>query len=277
MRIAVTGSTGCIGSHVVNDLIQDGHEVVSIVRNIDNFHLISNKHTVVNIEIGKEDGHVFESLGRPDVLLDLAWENLDNYMSLLHVEKTLVEHYNFIKQLVESGLKSVVVTGTCFEYGLQYGALSESMQTMPTNPYGYAKDSLRKQLELLRSEIGFNITWLRLFYIYGNEKCKGIYSQLIESIKRGDVGFNMSKGEQIRDYISINDLSKSIANITVLNRSYGVVNICDGNPISVRSIVESWVSEYHSDIELNLGFYKYPEYESLCFWGDNSKMKSILE
>ena len=277
MKIAVTGSNGCIGSHIINDLAHMGHEVVCIVRDVNNFQPNNDNYVVVEMEIGSTGNNAFDSLGRPDVLLDLAWENLDDYTSLQHVEKTLVEHYCFIKNLVESGLKSVVVTGTCFEYGMQYGPLSESLQTNPVTSYGYAKDSLRKQLELLQTKVEFNVTWLRLFYIYGSEKCKGIYSQLVRSIKEGDLEFKMSKGEQIRDYILISDLSKIISKIVIHNQNYGIVNVCDGSPVSVRSAVESWVSDYCSDIKLNLGFYDYPVHEALCFWGDNSKMKSILK
>ena len=40
--------------------------------------------------------------------------------------------------------------------------------------------------------------------------------------------------------------------------------------------VENYLKEQHKHIELNLGFYPYADYEPMCFWGDITKLKSIL-
>jgi nucleoside-diphosphate-sugar epimerase len=60
-----------------------------------------------------------------DVLAHLAWPGLPNYRGLFHFEHNLMADYRFIKSVVEAGVKHVLVTGTCFEYGLQSGPLSE--------------------------------------------------------------------------------------------------------------------------------------------------------
>jgi nucleoside-diphosphate-sugar epimerase len=277
MRIAITGAFGYIGSHILDNLLNNGHDVVCIVRNAtSNDKRNDCRCDFIDVSIGKESDNLFQDLGEPDVLLDLAWSNLGNYMSLDHIGLDLPIHYAFIRKLVKSGLKSVIVTGTCFEYGIQNGQLSEEMRTNPVNPYGYAKDALRKQLEFLKNEADFSLTWLRIFYIFGNVKGNDLYSQLFRSIEQKHEKFNMSNGEQIRDYMSIELLSEVISEITIRNQDYGIINICSGKPISVRALVEHWRSDLGSNIELNLGFYEYPDYEPLCFWGDNSKLKSIL-
>jgi dTDP-6-deoxy-L-talose 4-dehydrogenase (NAD+) len=55
-----------------------------------------------------------------------------------------------------------------------------------------------------------------------------------------------------------------------------VVNLSSGRPISVRELVEKWIKENHWDIEPNLGFYPYPDYEPIEFWGDNNLLKAAL-
>jgi len=277
MKIAVTGANGCIGRHVVKDLLSHGHDVVCVVRKAIGNAFENYKCNFICVDITNEDEFVFQKIGEPDILLDLAWDNLDDYKSLKHMEVTLPAHYKFIKKLVSSGLKSVVVAGTCFEYGMQNGILSEERESKPINPYGYAKNALREQLEFLKKDFEFNLTWLRIFYIYGDSKCNGLYSQFLHSVKDRKLKFNMSKGEQIRDYVSIGYLSLSIAKITGNNKSYGIVNVCSGNPTSIRSPVESWRLDLKSDIDLCLGFYEYPEHEPMAFWGDNSKLLSILK
>jgi len=53
--------------------------------------------------------------------------------------------------MVLAGVKQILVTGTCFEYGLQNGCLSEEMPTVPVTQYGLSKDTLRKSLEMLQT------------------------------------------------------------------------------------------------------------------------------
>ena len=93
--------------------------------------------------------------------------DLSNYKSLYHFETELPRQYHFLESMIDAGLPSLLVIGTCFEYGMQSGALPAEMPTKPTNPYEYAKDALRQQLEFLRSIKPFNLTWGRLFYMYG--------------------------------------------------------------------------------------------------------------
>ena len=51
-----------------------------------------------------------------------------------------------MKSLISQGLKNLIVTGTCFEFGKKYGPLSPTTPTLPENPYAVAKDELRKWL-----------------------------------------------------------------------------------------------------------------------------------
>ena len=52
----------------------------------------------------------------------------------------------------------------------------------------------------------------------------------------------------------------------------GVINCCSGKPISVLDLVQKRCSARISNIQLNRGYYSYPDYESLAFWGVPSKL-----
>ena len=113
-------------------------------------------------------------------------------------------HYYFLKNMVSHGLKKMVVTGTCFEYGMREGCLSEEMIPDPQNPYALAKDTLRKFLFELQKKHTFDCTWIRLFYMYGEgQNPNALLSQLETALQKGDAVFNMSGGEQLRDYLPI--------------------------------------------------------------------------
>jgi dTDP-6-deoxy-L-talose 4-dehydrogenase (NAD+) len=77
----------------------------------------------------------------------------------------------------------------------------------------------------------------------------------------------MSGGEQLRDYLPVEEVAKRIVNLSIDGTSSKVVNISSGKPISVRNLVEQWLAEHHWKIELNLGYYSYPDYEPMAFWG----------
>lgn len=278
MKIAVTGASGFIGRHVVPLLINSGHEVIAVVR--DKNKMINNEINclIIEHEIGNEDDDVYAKLGKPDVLIHLAWGGLPNYKSLHHIDIELPSHYKFIKLMVESGVKHIGVIGTCFEYGMQSGELHEEFETNPNNPYGYAKDALRKQLQFLQHENDFNLTWMRLFYMYGEDQPDNtLYSQLRLSVERGEVIFNMSGGEQLRDYLHIGEVAKRISKLICMKKDLGIVNVCSGVPISVRCLTEQWIKDNEWDIKLNLGYYSYPDYEPLAFWGSSEKFNQIIK
>ncbi len=217
-------------------------------------------------------------MNQPDLLMHLAWGGLPNYKSLHHFEEQLPAQYSFLKALVESGLNNILVTGTCFEYGMRSGPLSEHLEARPSSPYGFAKDMLRRQLEYLRQLKPFNLTWTRLFYLYGDGQAKSsLLPQLKSAVDRGDRAFNMSGGEQLRDYLPVADVVKHLVSLATIGRNIGVVNVCSGKPISIRTLVEGWIKENGWSIDLRLGHYPYPDYEPLAFWGDRHKLNRCLE
>jgi nucleoside-diphosphate-sugar epimerase len=232
---------------------------------------------IVEGDIGAPDPAFIAEVARHDVLLHLAWDGLPNYKSLHHFETELPAQYRFLKAAVAAGSRSIVVTGTCFEYGMQEGCLVETGPAQPTNPYGYAKEALRQQLSFLKQETPFALTWTRLFYMYGTgQNPKSIYSQLAAAAGRGDDHFDMSAGEQIRDYLPIEAVADRLVRLTLLGREAGIVNICSGQPRSMRGVVEGWLRDNDWRITLRLGRYPYSDYEPFAFWGSAEKLRDVL-
>jgi nucleoside-diphosphate-sugar epimerase len=265
MKIAVTGATGFIGRHVVTALNTAGADVIAIVR--DASAVIDTASTVV-MDIAQPGHDLFAKLGCPDALIHLAWDGLPNYKSLHHFETELPRHYSFLKQLIQEGLPAVVVAGTCFEYGMRSGALSTDLLPQPANPYAYAKSALHQQLLYLQNTHAFKLAWARLFYLYGSgQATTSLYTQLQQAIASGEKVFNMSGGEQLRDYLPVQVAAEQLAQLAI-NQDNNTVNICSGQPISVRRLVEQWLSEKNSALSLNLGYYPYPDYEPMAFWGN---------
>jgi nucleoside-diphosphate-sugar epimerase len=275
--VVVTGASGFIGRAVLAALATHGIRPTAVTRDRRRLSNLEQDAAIIEGDIGVPDTAFIAEIARHDVLLHLAWDGLPNYKSLHHFESELPAQYRFLKALVGAGLRSIVVTGTCFEYGMQEGRLVESRPALPTNPYGYAKDALRRQLSFLKQETPFALTWTRLFYMYGTgQNPKSIYSQLAAAVGRGDDHFDMSAGEQIRDYLPIETVADRLARLALLGREAGLVNICSGEPRSMRGVVESWLRDNGWRIRLRLGRYPYPDYEPFAFWGTDERLREVL-
>ncbi len=281
MKILVTGATGFIGTYVINELLRNYHyDIIATSSDISKARLYEWFPHVQYYEYDINDGqkNCFEYFQQPDLVIHLAWEGLPNYKDLFHFENNLFSDYYFIKNMIKNGLKSIVITGTCFEYGMQNGPLKEDFATIPSNPYAIAKDTLRKFLEQLQQKISFKLKWIRLFYMHGaGQNSNSILAQLDNALKNGDSVFNMSGGEQLRDYLPVDKVAEYIVKIASQDRINGIINCCSGTPVSIRNLVEDYLEKKQKKIHLNLGYYPYPDYEPMEFWGDDKKLRNILE
>lgn len=276
MRVAVSGANGFVGRHVVAVLEQQPVEPVLILRPGSTPINQTGQHKIVYLDLGAPPDDPFTALGRPDLLIHLAWDGLPNYRSLHHFADELPRQYHFLQAMITGGLQNLLVAGTCFEYGMQSGPLAESAATIPDNPYGFAKDSLRRQLQFLQASHPFNLIWARLFYLYGEGQGeKSLLSQLKTAVQNGEKRFNMSGGEQLRDYLPVAEAATSLVSLALGLQNIGIINVCSGKPTSVRSLVEGWLRENSWSIDLNLAYYPYPDYEPMAFWGRRDKLAAI--
>lgn len=279
MKVAVTGASGFVGRYVLAELSSRGIDIIAASRTPPPHTEAAQNVRWVELNLGNPADDIFQQLGCPDVLIHLAWEGLPNYKSPFHFETNLPQQYNFLKSCIQQGIGRITITGTCLEYGLQHGELCETIPPQPTTPYGFAKDSLRRQLEFLQPSLDFNLTWLRLFYIYGEGQMpNSLLSQLESALRRGETEFKMSPGEQLRDFIRVEDAARLIVDLALKKQNLGIVNICSGSPVSVRSFVENYLRESNREglIQLKFGHFPYLDYESMAFWGSKKKLQSLL-
>ena len=277
MRVAITGASGFVGQHVLRELQSRNLEVVATSRSPNPQAFESAKSKFIYMDIADSPTNPYELLGRPDVLIHLAWDGLPNYQSPAHVETELPKQLRFLKACLASGLKRLVVTGTCFEYGKTSGEIAEDAPTYPCTQYGAAKDELHNQLEQLHSKHPFQLAWLRLFYLYGPDQSeKSLYPSLKAAMLRGDAEFDMSGGDQVRDFLPIEAAARAIVDVALLTVDIGTINVCSGKPTTVRDQVQEWIDASASRIAMNLGRMPYSEVEPMSFWGSRSKLDSLL-
>jgi hypothetical protein len=188
--VAVTGASGFVGRHVLAALAERGAAVIDTSRTGSAPAGVSARARWMRLDVHDPDATTLEVLRQADAVIHLAWGGLPNYHSPHHVESELPAQREFLTDLMKSGTH-VVVAGTCLEYGMQAGELTERMPSAPVVEYAIAKDRLRRSLD----EAPF--TWARLFYMYGaGQSPNALWSQLTAAVRAGDEEFGLSGARQ---------------------------------------------------------------------------------
>ncbi len=280
-KILVTGATGFIGNHTINELLKKDLHVIATSSNAQkasSFEWFDRvEYLPFDIHALSPDVDYYTFFNRPDILIHLAWEGLPNYKESFHVTENLPAHDAFLKNLIQNGLRNITVTGTCFEYGMQEGMLNEELPSIPANAYAIAKDKLRISIENFIVKLQCSFKWVRLFYLYGQgQRANSLLSQLQSALDRKNEVFNMSPGDQLRDYLEVRQAANYLVRIALQEKVTGIVNCCSGTPITVKQLVTDYLNEQGKHIKLNLGYYPYPDIEPRNFWGYTGKLKTIL-
>ena len=273
MRILITGANGYIGKHVVEEALNQGFEVIACDVKFDDLDTRAIKCTV---PIFNDDINLYENLGKPDVLIHLAWRNGFIHNSHTHMEE-LSKHIKFCNLMMESGLDSLSVMGTMHEVGYWEGAIDETTPCNPLSQYGIAKNALRQSLMLSSTNLNCYLKWLRAYYIVGDDiRGNSIFSKITKAEIEGKAEFPFTSGKNKYDFIDVNELAKMIVTASTQNKINGIINVCSGNPVSLSEEVEDFIKKKNYNIKLKYGAYPDRKYDSPAVWGDATKIKEIL-
>ena len=213
----------------------------------------------------------------PKNVIFLSWPGLPNYMEMFHITKNLPYTVKLVEELNNSGLENLVVSGTCFEYGLKNGPLKEDDITDPINAYAIAKDSLRRTLNIFCKKNSIRFSWARIFYPFGyGQNPLSLLPSLERAIDSKEQFFSLGSGKNIRDYISCDDVANMLLNLLTITDASGIYNCGSGNPISIYELVSRKKNKLGSKIELRFDNSINRWYEPVAAWADMSKYRKLL-
>lgn len=272
MKIAVTGAGGYLGRGVVKSLLDKGHEVVASGFGLDD---VDGRAERVEGDIfSLEDP--FTVLGRPDVLLHMAWRDGFSHYSDAHMND-LPKHFDFIRTMVEGGLKKVCAVGSMHEIGFFEGSINEATPCWPVTPYGISKNALRALVESYAKKKEISFQWLRGFYIVGSDaRGASIFSKIAAAAAKGQEHFPFTLGQNQYDFIDYLDFCEKVALAVTQDDVNGIINICSGRPEKLADRVQRFIKENGFDITLDYGAFPDRPYDSKAVWGDSTKIDMIV-
>ena len=255
MKVLVTGGAGFIGSHLVDRLIQEGHEVVVV----DNLSTGKRRNLNRAARFFKLDiqswrlERVFRN-ERPNVVMHLAAQ-MDVRKSvedpIFDAQVNVLGTLNVLQQAVRHGVRKVVFSSSGGAiYGEQeiYPA-SESHVTRPLSPYGISKLCGEQYLSYYQRVSGLQMVNLRYANVYGPRQDPdgeaGVVAIFIQKLLNNEQAIVNGNGRQTRDFIYVEDVVE--ANLAVMGQeTQGTYNVGTGEETSINDVLRILVGHTNS-------------------------------
>lgn len=218
MKVLVTGGAGFIGSHVNKLLLDQGHQV-TVIDNLSKGHKDSIDPRVNFHEISMENQTELEKiLQGHDAVIHMAsfievGESVKKPAEF--AENNIVGTIRLLEAMKNTNVKKMVFSSSACVYGKpqKLPITEEDPLGEQENPYGITKVTMEEFCKLYYSLFGFDVIILRYFNPYGPGELHSPETHAIPNLIKATLEKNPLplywKGEQIRDFIYIDDLAEA--------------------------------------------------------------------
>ena len=285
-RIFLTGATGFVGSHLLRRLINEGCEVHITVRTGSSLWRIEDVvdnyicHTIDLTDLEGVKSLILEI--KPDIIFHLAAYGVDYQQQNIcqAVSVNITASINLLESFLKNKGFRFVYTGTSLEYGHKSLPISEYDLSNPMSVYGITKSASVQLLSLISWQVRHgNLVILRPFSIFGLlEGSHKFFPQVIDKIHKGHP-VQMTGGEQVRDYIYVEDLIDAyiMAAVVPLKTKVEIINIGAGKGIPLKEIALNVAKQMGANENLlQFGALPYRPEEIMYSVANIEKAKNLL-
>ena len=271
-RLFVTGGTGFIGSHFLNEALAAGHSVYALRRQ-NSKPRIPLKQEPIWVE-GDLKGNFQDVLSQCDTVVHIAAHNvIPPYDSLEKcLEWNLSASLALFQEAYSVGIKQFLIIGSCFEYGKsaeRYANIPVSAPLEPNTPYATSKAAASIVFQGWATASRVQLKMLRIFHVFGEgEDPKRLWPSLGRAALAG-ADYPMTMGEQIRDFIPVEEVAQrfvSELNFEDTPEGYPKIkNVGTGKPQTVLAFSQYWWQHWAAKGKLLPGALPYRENEVMRF------------
>lgn len=253
MRIFITGATGFIGQPLVRQFLRGKHKILILSRDTPRAkNLFGSSHKLSFVQgdlsnLAKWANSVRRF--RPEACVHMAWEGIPDYGVSMSI-KNLTYGLELFNLLIKSGIKKIVSTGSCWEYGINSGKLREEMGIKPKNAFSAAKNALHWLGAWIAKEHNIQFVWTRIFFAYGpGQKKTSLIPCLLNGKKFGEVP-KLKNPNGANDFIYIDDVARALAMLIEKREpnQFSLYNIGSGALTKVKNIADFIYGEKRSII-----------------------------
>lgn len=281
MRCLVTGASGFVGSWLVRRLLSDGHSVAVVTRSTSNLWRIRSLiPALVQIEgdlscLGPSRSAI--QAFQPEVVFHLAWSggNSSRFLNdAAQVYANVPGSLELIRMTAEAGATTFINFGSCVEYGQYCIPVRETDPVRPKNLYGSAKYAVEQLGLALAPVLGLRFVSLRLFWAYGpSDDDARLVPSLVRKLLAGERQA-MTRGDQIWDYLYIDDVIEAVILVAKIPSAEGVFNLGSGRPERLRTVAEQLANLAGSAALLGLGDVPYGADQVMHLQADISRLRA---
>ncbi|MBT4857178.1 NAD-dependent epimerase/dehydratase family protein [Candidatus Uhrbacteria bacterium] len=247
MKVLVTGGAGFIGSHLVDRLIDDGHEVIVIDHHKREKRRFPNAAATTH-KVGFADEAAMEAVfkkEKPDAVCHLAAQisvtkSIEDPVA--DAQTNIVDAIALLDMARRHGCNKIVFSSSG---GAIYGdhgihPTPEIMNAQPISPYGIGKQAMEHYLELYSKAHGMQGVSLRFANIYGPRQQLsggegGVVPIFLDKILSGDPVTIFGDGSMTRDYLFVHDAVDAFVRALESDVS-AAVNVSTGREVSVLEL-----------------------------------------
>lgn len=272
MKIFLTGGTGFIGSHFLRSPTAQKHEIVALRR----------AGSITCLPLSVEPQWLYKALDEVsvndltgcDVLVHLASPGVSpkkaDWAELFYWNVTAT--LRLVDQARLAGVRRVVIAGTFAEYGRsadRYDYIPVTAPLEPTTAYAASKASASVALSAYAIEKNLELAYLRVFSAYGEGQYERNFWPALRKAALAGEDFPMTSGEQIRDYIPVDQVALKFWSAAVVDPitpgAPFALNVASGVPISMKDFAIKYWRESNAKGELQIGALPYRENEVMRF------------
>jgi UDP-glucose 4-epimerase len=242
MRVVVTGGAGFIGSHTVDLLVENGHEVMVIDSKLDkSFHHKNANYYLEDILDKKKVNELFQSF-QPEAVIHLAAQ-VDVQHSMEHpdhdIDINLKGTIHILEQCRLYGSK-IIFASSAAVYGIpKLLPITEDHDKKPLSIYGLSKLTAEHYIQLYHELYNVSYCILRYANVYGPRQNSsgegGVVSIFVDQLVQNIVPSIYGNGEQTRDFVYVKDVAR--ANVLALDHHENeIFNVCNTSETSINEL-----------------------------------------